>query len=44
MDDEVQDEVVLFYIDHAVVCPAEVAVLDMEGKALSDFAAFERLA
>ena len=39
-----QDGLVLVYIDHPVVCPAQVTVLDMEGRALSDCSAFERLA
>ena len=43
-EDEVQDGLVLVYIDHPVVCPAQVTVLDMEGKGLSDYSAFERLA
>jgi hypothetical protein len=43
-EDEVQDGLVLVYIDHPVVCPAQVAVLDMDGRALSDYSAFEQLA
>ena len=43
-EDEVEDRLLLVYIDHPVVCPAQVTVLDMEGRALSDYSAFEELA
>ena len=43
-EDEVQDGLVLFYIDHPVICPARVTVMGMDGKALSDYSAFDELA
>ena len=38
----VADGLVRVYIDHPVVCPAQVSVLDSEGRALSDYSAIER--
>ena len=42
--DEVEDGLVLFYVDHRVTCPGQVTVLDGEGLALSDYAEFELFA
>jgi hypothetical protein len=44
VEDEVEDGIVLVYIDHPVVCPAQATLLDDEGRALSDYSAFDRLA
>ncbi len=42
--DEVEDGLVLFYVDHRVTCPGQVTVLDAEGLVLSYYAEFELFA
>jgi hypothetical protein len=41
VEDQVEEGLVLFYVDHPVVCPAQVTILDGEAKTLSEYPAFE---
>ena len=43
-EDEAEDGLVLVYVGHPVGCPAQVTVLDGEGRTLSDYSAFELFA
>lgn len=43
-EDEVEQGLVLVYVDHPVACPAQVVIVDDKGTTLSGYSAFERFA